>query len=158
MQGKEKHANTRRAKQSYHERQELDKYAPPHHSPSFSKLEELKCLAHPRIKTFSSRLSCYFALLTARSRSRLPITGTLSCSKPNSAPTSVPKRLADSRNRIERTCTTRVFAERYVEDDCYSAFLAALPVNHFRRNPGRRCTVLFSHGLLATIRQLRRRY
>lgn len=41
MQGREKHSSTCRAKESYHERQELDKYAP-HHSPSFSKLDELK--------------------------------------------------------------------------------------------------------------------
>ena len=41
MQGREKPSSTRGAKESYHERQELDKYAP-HHSPSFFKLDELK--------------------------------------------------------------------------------------------------------------------
>jgi hypothetical protein len=87
----------------------------------FPNWRELKGLAHPRIKTFSSQLSCHAALLTARGHSRLPITGTVSCSKPNGASTVVPKWVVECVIRIQRTCTTRVFAERYVDGDRPSA-------------------------------------
>ena len=75
MQGKEKHPGTHR-RRKLQERQELDKYAP-HLSPSFCQIGGAEIVARPRIKSFSSRLSCHFALLTARSHGSITNNGCL---------------------------------------------------------------------------------